>query len=316
MVYSPEHNKMFCPHCDGTDSEEKAVSTAKEECINCGAALEIGKYNSTCKCEYCGSYMILDGRVDGTYRPRLILPFKIGKKNVVERMRQEFKSRVFTPDSFLSEATLEEMKGIYVPFWLYDYEAKCDYAGTGTKIRVWVSGDTEYTETSYYHVERNMDIDFSRIPVDASIEMADDKMDLMEPFGYEQLEAFKEEYLSGFYGEIYNMEAGELEKRAEGKAGEAAEVLLGQSVAGYATLMQDRKTIDFRQGGACYALLPVWRYLYKYKDIVYEFYVNGQTGKIVGETPVSRKKVLAYGGTVFGLFWLALFFLLHIVELV
>ena len=118
MVYSPEHNKMFCPHCDGTDSEEKAVSTAKEECINCGAALEIGKYNSTCKCEYCGSYMILDGRVDGTYRPRLILPFKIGKKNVVERMRQEFKSRVFTPDSFLSEATLEEMKGIYVPFWL------------------------------------------------------------------------------------------------------------------------------------------------------------------------------------------------------
>ena len=316
VVYSPERNKMFCPHCDGIDSEEKAGGDAGTECINCGAPLEIKEYNSTCKCEYCGSYMILDERVDGKYRPHLIIPFKIGKDRAVELMRQEFKSRVFAPDSFLSEATLEEMKGLYVPFWMYDYAARCDYVGTGTKVRVWTGGDTQYTETSYYHVERNLDIDFDRIPVDASIEMNDDIMDLMEPFDYRQLEGFTEEYMSGFYGEIYNMGAEELENRAKEKAARDADSLLKESISGYASLVQERKRMDLDREGVQYALLPVWRYRYRYQDREYEFHVNGQTGKIIGAVPVSKKKVLAYGGTVFAVLWAALSLLLHIAEVI
>ena len=316
VVYSPEHNKMFCPHCDGIDSGEKEVSAAGAECINCGAPLDIKEYNSTCKCEYCGSYMILDERVDGKYRPHFILPFKIGKDRAVEGMRQEFRSRVFTPDSFLSEATLEEMKGLYVPFWMYDYAARYDYAGMGTKVRVWTSGNTEYTETSHYHVERNLDIDFERIPVDASIEMPDDTMDLMEPFDYQQLEGFTEEYMSGFYGEIYNMGAAELEGRAKEKEERDADSLLKESVSGYTTLVQERKRLELNRGSVHYALLPVWRYRYRYQDVEYEFYVNGQTGKITGTTPVSKKKAAAYSVTVFAVLWSALSLLLHIAEVI
>ena len=104
------------------------------ECVNCGAPLEIKEYNSTCKCGYCGSYIILDERVGGTYRPHLVLPFKIGIKQAVDLLKKEFKSRIFTPGTFLSESTLEEMKGIYVPFWMYDYKANIDYTGKGTKV--------------------------------------------------------------------------------------------------------------------------------------------------------------------------------------
>ena len=82
--------------------------------------------------------MILDERVSGAYRPHLVLPFQIGMKRAVDMLKKEFKSRVFTPSTFLAESTLEEMKGMYVPFWMYDYGAKINYTGKGTKVRVWV----------------------------------------------------------------------------------------------------------------------------------------------------------------------------------
>lgn len=315
-VYSPEHGKMFCPHCDSIDSESKEVSANKTECVNCGAPLTIGEFNSTCKCEYCESYIVLDERVEGTYKPDLVLPFKLSMKQAVVKMKEEFKSRIFTPDSFLSEATLKEMKGMYVPFWMYDYKAKCDYVGKGTKVRVWTRGNTEYTETSHYRVERNMDVEFEKIPVDASVEMPDDVMDLVEPFKYEQLEGFQEKYMSGFYGEIYNMSADELEDRAKQKASKDADSLLRESLGGYTTLVAEKDEKNICRDGLHYALLPVWRYIYKYQDKEYDFYVNGQTGKIIGSTPVSHKKVLAYGGTVFGALWIALTLLMKILEMV
>lgn len=316
VVYDPDKQKMFCPHCDGIDSEEKESKGTVTECMNCGAPLEVKEYNSTCKCEYCGSYMVLDERIADAYEPELVLPFKIGMKKAVGMLKEEFKSRIFTPSSFLSESTLEEMKGMYVPFWMYDYQAKCEYAGKGTKVRVWTSGNTEYTETSYYRVERNMDIDFDKIPVDASVQMQDDVMDLMEPFDYGQLEGFQDKYLSGFYGEIYNMGADQLEDRAKQKAEKDAESLLRETLNGYTTLIPEHQTTDLDRNGVHYVLLPVWKYLYKYQGKDYDFYVNGQTGKIIGSTPVSKKKVLAYGSTVLGAVWIALSFLMGIMEII
>lgn len=314
-VYSPEKGKMYCPHCDGIDSGEIEGAGVRAECVNCGAPLEIKEYNSTCKCEYCGSYIILDERVEGDYKPRMVLPFQIGMKRAVELLKEEFKSRVFTPGTFLAESTLEEMKGMYVPFWLYDYKADIDYIGKGTKVRVWTGGDTEYTETSYYHVARNMGIDFRKVPVDASIAMPDDVMDLMEPFDYNASKEFQAEYMSGFYGEIYNEGADSLEERAKQKAENDADILLKDTLGGYTSLIPERKDIRLSRKEASYALLPVWRYIYKYQEKDYPFYVNGQTGKIIGSTPVSRKKVLAYGGTVFAAVWMALSFLIGIMEI-
>ncbi|NLL77979.1 MAG: hypothetical protein GX235_12175 [Clostridiales bacterium] len=315
-VFSPSVGKMYCPHCDGIDSEEKEDKGTQTECVNCGAPLTIGEYNSTCQCEYCGSYIILNERVDGKYRPDLVLPFKIDKKSVVDMLRAEFKKRIFTPESFLSEATLKDMKGIYVPFWMYDYAARYEYEGKGTKVRVWTTGDTEYTETSYYRIERDMNVDFDKIPVDASIAMQNDVMDLMEPYDYQQLEGFAEKYMSGFFGEIYNEDSDTLEDRARTKANKDMEDLLQGTISGYTTVVPENKNVTMNKKGVHYTLLPVWHYLYKYKDKDYDFYVNGQTGKIIGSTPVSKAKVLSYGATVFVFAWMALSFIIGILEVI
>lgn len=298
VVYHPDKKKMYCPHCGGEDSEEEIRSPLMAECANCGAPMEFSGYTSACRCEHCGYYTILEERVEGKFTPHLILPFQISKERAAQLLRREFQSRYFTPATFLSAATLEGMEGVYVPFFLYDYLAAYDYEATGTKVRSWRSGNTEYLETSYYRVERNLEIDFDRIPVDASINMDDAAMDLLEPFAGKALQGFEEKYMSGFQGECFSQEIMELEPRAQEKARRASEELLQESLSGYSSLYADKKHLNLQRQRAEYALLPVWVYHYSYHGQKYDYYVNGQSGKILGKTPVSKGKMFAYGGTV------------------
>lgn len=298
VVYHPDKKKMYCPHCDSLDSEEEVKSSVLTECAACGAPMEISSYTSACKCAHCGSFTILEERVEGEFTPHLILPFQISKEKAVKLLEKEFQSRYFTPLTFLSSATLEGMEGTYVPFFLYDYLAEFDYAGTGTKVRSWRSGNTEYVETSYFRVERNLEIDFDRIPVDASINMDDTKMDLLEPFDRKAMENFQKKYLSGFQAERCSEGMTDLEPRALEKARRDAEELLREELSAYTTLNAERKHLNLQRQTASYALLPVWVYYYNYHGQKYTYYVNGQSGKILGKTPTSKGKMFAYGASV------------------
>ena len=125
----------------------------------------------------------------------MILPFEISKEKAVGILKKEFGRRILTPDSFLSHSTLECLEGSYVPFWLYDYRADVDYEGKATKVRVYRSGNYEITETSHYRVVRKLNVEFDKIPVDASKRMADDIMELMEPYEYKAFQNFEEKYM-------------------------------------------------------------------------------------------------------------------------
>ena len=314
-VFSPEKKKMYCPHCESVDSEEKIGDSSLVQCVNCGAPLQITEYTSACRCEHCGMYLIFNERVEGAFEPKLMLPFCIGKDMAVAAMEHEFSRRLFAPADFLSTKSLEKMEGIYVPFWLYDYGAFYDFAGEGTRVRTWRSGDTEYTETSYFEIIRQMDVDFDRIPVDASIAMDDRVMDLMEPYDYKALADFEPQYMSGFFGEVYNQEAEQLDTRAQAKARQASEELLQGSLMGYTTVRPYRKNLNLHREGFCYALMPVWQYVYRYKDQSYLYHVNGQTAKVIGVTPVSRGKVLAYSASVFAAVTALCYMAVHVLEI-
>lgn len=305
-IYHPDKKAMWCPHCESLDAEERVESPSLENCGNCGAPLEgVGEYTSALKCAHCGAYLILKDRVEGENRPDLILPFQISRQGAEEAMKKEFGRRIFTPASFLSRKSLEGMEGSYVPFWLYDYHSNIDYEGKATKVQVYVRGDTEYTETSHYRVVRKMDIDFQKIPADASKRMADDVMDLMEPYEYRALENFTEKYMSGYEGERVNFGQEELEERVEARARRNSEELLNDTISGYSTCVTLHKDISLTRNRAYFALLPVWVYRYTFRGKEYTYHVNGQTGKVIGQTPTDTGKAILYSGTVFALTSLA-----------
>lgn len=213
-------------------------------------------------------------------------------------MREKFAKCTFAPTDFLSEARLNTMEGDYVPFWLYDYDVNYYYRGEGKKVRVWVTGETEYTETSIFDIYRDVDVSFQRIPADASNKMPDDIMDLMEPYQYDQLQPFSPEFMSGFMGEKYNMPAEDTENRAKQKMETDTVNLVKQSVTGYGSVLDKDRNLKINHRKVSFCMLPVWKYGYRYKDKDYPFYINGQTAKIVGKVPVSAGKVWAYGATL------------------
>lgn len=315
VVYEPGRGRMYCPHCESEDSEEKIQGEALTQCVNCGAPMEIQDYTSAGRCEHCGCYIVFNERVEGVYEPHMLLPFRVSRMAAVKALDSEFSRRLFTPSDFLSAKSLEKMEGIYVPFWLYDYKACYDFAGEGIKVRSWVAGDKEYTETSYYEVIRQMDLDFDKVPVDASYAMEDGTMDLMEPYDYRQLQGFDPKYMSGFYGEVYNQEAPELESRAREKSRSASEELMQGSFLEYNTVRPFRKDLNLKGTGTHYALMPVWQYLYRYKGKVYQYHVNGQTGKVIGTTPVSMAKVLSYSASVFAVVTAVCYMAVRVLEI-
>lgn len=298
-IYDPEKQSMFCPYCDSVDSEEPAPGEGMNFCINCGGELDPGDYKSAVRCEHCGSYVIFEERTSGEYEPHLIIPFKIGKKHAQELVKKEFGKKPFLPSDFLSQGKLDTIDGMYVPYFMYDFDCDYSFRGTGHVVRTWRSGDTEYTETSVFRVEREMQVAFEKVPVDASIAMADDVMELLEPFEYAALEPFDMKYMSGFSAEKYNMSSSELEPRAIGKAKKDARELMDKTMTQYTSIIDRQDDVNFTREQDNYSLLPVWNYNYTYKGKPYLFKINGQTGKMSGKPPISVPKVLAYSATVF-----------------
>lgn len=300
IVYSPESKKMHCPYCDSEESQEiqHAGWNQLTICPDCGGQIQVQEYTAAMQCPYCDNYIILDERVEGRFLPKMLIPFQLGKEACKKSLREKFEKKLFAPTDFLSEVRLDTIEGVYVPFWFFDYDVNADYQGEGRKVRSWTSGNMSYTETSYYDVRRNININYRNIPVDASIQMPDPVMDLMEPYDYKQLTDFDPKYLSGFYAERYNMEAGQLEGRARQKMAEDTKAIMQQEIIGYSGVREISNSAGVLREEQNYGMLPVWRYHYRYAGQSYPFYINGQTGKIVGTVPISQPKVWAYAGTL------------------
>ena len=299
-IYNPATGSMYCPHCESQESQEKIAGVGLLQCGNCGAPLEPGEHTSAMKCENCGSYHIFEERISGEYTPHLVLPFKITKEQAVEAIKAEFKKRFFTPKEYMSYASISKMEGTYVPFFMYDFHSDISYRAIGTKVRTWTTGDYRYTETSYFQVERDLDAEFSRIPVDASLTMDNSVMDLMEPYDYKALIHFEDKYMSGFLAEKYSDDKTVVGNRARQKARNDSVSLLHSTISGYATLTQASENIDVQLRSEQYALLPVWVYEFEYRGKKYTYHVNGQTGKVIGKTPVAYPKLFACTAAVFG----------------
>lgn len=306
MVFSPEKQRIYCPFCEGVDCEEQKGDDSLTTCPSCGGALEVGEFTSATQCPSCGNFIILDKRVSDQYRPNRVIPFKLSKKDAVGALEEEFKDRIFTPSSFLSEKTLVDMKGYYVPFFMYDYHVDSRYVCDATQTRSWREGNYDCTETSYYKLYREMKADYDNVPVDASEMMPDTTMDLLEPFDYQLLTDFDPRVMSGFLGETYNMSAEELAERADSKTAKSAGTIMMDSMSKFTLSKPDVDKLTLTRGETEFALLPVWKYTYTHGGRYYEFYVNGQSGKVIGKTPISKAKVFIYGLTCAGLWGLAL----------
>ena len=273
---------------------EEAAGMKTYNCPSCGAELICDATTAATSCPYCGNPTVVPGQFTGGLKPELVIPFKLDKEAAVAALKKYYKGKKFLPKAFSEQNHIQEIQGVYVPFWLCD----CQVDGSATyharNTRTWKEGDYEITETDHYQVERSGRIAFERIPVDASTKMPDAHMDAIEPYDYNDLRAFSSAYLPGFLADRYDVSQQDSLPRIQNRAQTSAKVELRNTVKGYDAVATENEDYQFRESGMKYALLPVWMLSTKWKDQNFLFAMNGQTGKLVGDLPVDKGKYLAW----------------------
>lgn len=257
-------------------------------CPSCGAELICDQSTAATACPYCGNPAIVPGQFSGALRPDSILPFRLSKDDAVQALRAHYKGKPFLPRSFTSANHIEQIQGVYVPFWLFDGGAEGAASYRASNTNVYETGDYEITETRHYHVVRAGSLAFEKIPVDASSKMPDDHMDSIEPFDYTQLRPFSTAYLPGYLADKYDVTIDDSRDRADTRCRETLAQALRDTVTGYGACVTEREDIALRRGKVHYALLPVWMLSTKWRGQDFLFAMNGQTGKLVGDLPTDR----------------------------
>ncbi len=220
-------------------------------CPSCGAQLICEETTAATSCPYCGNPTVIPEQFSGILKPDYILPFKLSKEDAVSALK------------------------------------------LATTTRVFRHGDTEITETSFYEVQRAGTLPFSRVPVDASRKMPDDYMDSIEPFDYAGLKPFSTAYLPGFFADKFDVSIEESSSRADKRCRQSlSDALQGTARNGrpYTSVTPTGEDIHLKRTGVHYALLPVWMLNTRWNGKNYMFAMNGQTGRMVGDLPVDRKR--------------------------
>lgn len=264
-------------------------------CSNCGAELVADEYTSATFCSFCGNPSLVQDRLTGEFGPQTVIPFKINKEQAIDIYRKWCKKGWLTPSSLSKTSTIEKISGIYVPFWLYNYSAGTTMYANAEKVRTTRRGNTEYIYTDHFQVYRDVSAEFERIPADASEKMPDDTMDKLEPYNYRELVDFEMPYLSGYLSERYNYTPDQIQSRATTRANQYITDIARSTIRGYSTVTVVQNNIRMQATGDEYALFPVWMLNYKFNGKDYQFALNGQTGKIVADRPISKIKAVLFG---------------------
>ncbi len=272
----------------GDWSAEEASHLRGYICPSCAAELICDDTTAATSCPYCGNPTVVPGQFAGQLKPDFVLPFRLDKAAAIDALKKYYKGKKFLPKSFSAGNHIEEVKGIYVPFWLYDGHAEAKLRFRGTVVHTHTSGDEEVTITEFFRVVREGNLSFEKIPADGSSKMPDAHMDAIEPFDYAELKSFSTAYLPGFMAEKYDMDAAACAERVNDRIRQSTEDALAGTTTGYTTLEPEHSDINLTQGEVKYALMPVWMLSTKWKGQSFLFAMNGQTGKLIGDLPVDK----------------------------
>ena len=308
LKFNPHGSNWKCEYCRSEfnieqlekyeeNGNNKEISAIRNEegldvytCNNCGASIVVDPNVSTTSCVYCKNTAILKDKLHGKFNPNYVIPFKCTKDDAIMAFKKLGKGKILMPKEFNIKKNIKEISGIYIPFWLFDFDAIGEVDLNCKRITSWRSGDYRYTKTDTYLVTRGGNMKFSNVPVDGSKRFPNDIMNSIEPFDYKELKEFSFSYLSGFLSEKYDMSSEEVVNEASNRAKNTFIEEMKKDVHGYNAVDVSSDSINLNNTKKQYVLLPVWMLNVKYKDKIYTIAMNGQTGKMVGNIPIDKKK--------------------------
>ena len=310
LQFDPTIGKMKCIFCDSVFSQEEAEQfftqqNEEEEikesgadwgedadgmraysCSTCGAEILCDQNTAATRCPYCDNTTVIEAQLSGAIKPDVVIPFAFTKEQAMEKYKGYYEKRKLIPKDFLSGSRVEEIQGVYVPFWLYDGSVSIDAEFEAADI---TDNGIEITR-KIYKADRRGNIAFENVPADASKRMPDDIMDSVEPFDFGQLKPFSMTYMPGFLAERFDVEGDDDLERAEKRVTNTAKQKTRATVR-HDEVTETRGDYKVNYTKKKYALLPIWYLTTSWNGKQWNFAMNGQTGNFTGDLPVDGTKL-------------------------
>lgn len=292
-----------------TDEFSESDSLNVYLCETCGGEVMCDENTTSTTCPYCGNPVLLKGRLTGGLKPNYIIPFKLEKDAAKDNLGKYFKGKILLPNDFKKLNEVKEVTSLYVPYWIFDASVNGMAHFGATRVRTWSDSNYRYRETRYYKIIRGGNISFEHLPVDASKKMDDKMMESIEPFDFSGAKDYNNAYIVGYAADKYDVSKEETFERANVRIKEGTVDAFRSTIHGYNTVTFENANINYESNSAAYAMYPVWTLNSEYKEKKFQFAMNGQTGKIVGNLPISGIKsflwfffsFLLITGAVFGI---------------
>ena len=316
--FDPETQEMGCPHCRsviniealkvmdeeiGQNREPESVVWVYEgdewregelqgmavySCNTCGGEIVGDETLGATFCPFCRTPVVMTRTFAGMSRPDMVIPFKLGRDAALNALRQHYLGKKLLPKTFKDENNMEEIKGLYVPFWLFDADVDARIEFNAKKSRTWSDDKYDYTETSVFRATRAGSVGFRQVPVDGSKIMDDTLMESIEPYSMEEAVDFRSTYLAGYFANKYDIDAAQSNERANERMINSTVSVFAATVNSYNMVTPLSKNISLESGGVHYALFPVWLLSTRWKGKSFIFAMNGQTGRFIGDLPLDR----------------------------
>lgn len=290
----------FETYVSGMMEQAEQVTEKYVQCDSCGASETVEAHVTAANCIYCGTSLVMDKLHDETIiKPKSLLPFKLSKEEATKSFRDWIKSLWFAPNDLKKAAlSFDALKGIYIPYWTFDTKSQSSYIGQrGTHYYVtesYTSNGQRKTrrvrKTRWRTVTGRVKVDFDDILVVATRSLPQKHIEQLEPWDLPNLVPYERSFLSGFVSEKYQVELGQGFERAKQIADGEIRARVRHDIGG-----DDQRIISvnsrFDDITFKHILLPVYVSAFRFKDKLYQFFVNARTGEVQGERPWSYVKI-------------------------
>ncbi|HEX3026541.1 MAG TPA: hypothetical protein VHR42_04875 [Clostridia bacterium] len=321
MAFDPDSGALNCPYCGknqeiissqdinchdfaytGEELEQKEDPGVLLHCNNCGANIVVGPNTSADFCTFCGSPMMAKAENSKAMVPDGIVPFRISQKAASSLFKDWIRGRFFSPGKLKRQNQPGRLQGAYIPHFAYDCTTSSDYtAEAGEHYYVTESVTVErdgkqvqemqeVQKTRWYSVSGTHDDAFDNVLVNAS-KHVNQKLIKMQ-FDLRDLRPFQKDYIYGFVAESNSISKDECWTTARGIIEDEIRNNISDSIEAdevrNVNFRTDYQDVRFKQ-----VLLPLWISAYTFKGKTYHFMINGQTGDVKGQAPLSFLRILS-----------------------
>lgn len=323
LRFDPGAEAMKCTHCEAevevphVDDEAaqvendlweqiaagdtlETVETPSLNCTTCGASVEFDADEHSRLCPFCDSAIVADVTMQRNIVPQGLLPFKVQEKEAHALMYAWLNKRWFAPGGITKNADTEHFNGVYVPTWTYDAYTDTRYTGKRGVYR----GTGKNRHIHWTRVSGTVTGSFDDVLVSGSQSVSAEFKDALAPWPLSDMETYQTEFLAGFRAENHTLGLEDGYNESQRFMHAKIRDWIKADIGGSKQIITSADT-RFSDETFKHILLPVWITHFTLEDQRYRMSVNGQTGKVYGQRPFSKKK-LAVGALV-GFLAMALF---------